>query len=154
MKETKDKNKENGQKLYKIRLYKDFEFPSFSISPSNTLEDLYIKSLEELNDNFNRENYFSLEISQILPFTLEKPLPKDEDRRDFNFFVREIALYDLESRYGKLEYKTNPKVFDRRTKNDGMGVDPESPYKLKVEVENYFHERVQHYFNILKNIVV
>jgi len=154
MKETKDKKKDNNQKLYKVRIYKDFEFPSFSINANNTMEDLYIKSLEEVNDNFSRENYFELDILQVLPFTLEKPLPEDEDRRDFNFFIREIALHDLEAKYGKLEYKTNPSVFDKRTRNDGTGIDPECPYKLKTEVENFFHERAQHYLNILKNKLV
>lgn len=154
MKETKD----NNQKLYKIRIYKDFEFPSFSIDSNNKLEDLYTKSIEEVEENFHggEEGYFELEVTHILPFELKKDLQRVNTERamyDYNFFIREIAINDLETKYGKLDYEANPTIFDRRTRNNGE-IDTHSSYGLKSEIENYYIERVKHYCTVLENKMI
>lgn len=154
MKETKKDNITN-QKLYRIRIYKDFEFPSFSINQDNTIADLLNKSMEELSENYSAESYdyFDHELIQVMPFSLEKELPKLSSRfnTNFNFAIREIAINDVEQKYGKLNYESNPSIFDKRTKSNGESIDPRSPYHLKGEVEDYYSERVQHYANILEN---
>lgn len=155
MNETKDNS---GQRLYRVRIYKDFDIPSFSVDENNKLSDLYTKSLEEVIENsHDNRNYFDFEILHVMPFAFKKELPKDLDNRwrnDFNFFIREIAINDLEAKFGKLDYKINPSIFDKRTKNDGNGVDPYSPYNLKTELEDYFSERVKHYISVLENKVI
>jgi len=152
MKETKD----SSQKLYKIRIFKDFEFPSFSISADNTLYDLYVQSLDELRENFNGENYFELEVKQILPFKFTREVEEEERGepgviKDYRFLIKEIAIRDVEDKFGKLDYNSNPSIFDRRTRNDGSGLDIHSPYYPKVEVDAYYSERVKHYYEIIEN---
>jgi hypothetical protein len=154
MKGTKD----NNQKLYKVRIYKDFEFPSFSIDQNNKLQDLCLKSLEEVEENFHKDDdYFEIEVVQELPFVFNKEVGRIDDNRirfDINFFIREIAINDLEAKFGKLDYKSNPDIFDRRTRNDGTGIDENSPYHLKEEVDKYYGERVKHYCAVIENKLI
>ncbi len=153
MKETKD----NNQKLFKIRVFKDFEFPSFSIEKDNTMQDLYNKSMEELRENYNNNNnYFEYELVQVTPFVLRKE-PENLSvnwNNNFNFFIRELAINELEEKYGKIDYKTNPDIFDKRTRNHGNGVDQDSPYHLKAEIEDFFSNRVNHYVNLFENKLI
>lgn len=142
----------NNQKLIKVRVYKDFEFPSFSINQDNSLEDLYHKSLEEVEDNFQEEGYFQIEIIQTLPFTLKKDQEHQKTMgHNFGFFIREIALADLAAKYGEINYERNPEIFDRRTRNNGEGAVEDSPYNLKEEVEQFYSDRVSYYLKALEN---
>lgn len=154
MKETKVSKQ---QHLYKVRVFKDFDFPSFSIDKENRLQDLFSKSLDEVGENFHKgERYFDFEVMHVLPFTFTREVERVNTERasyDFNFFIREIAMNDLEAKYGKLDYDSNPTIFDRRTRNNGE-IDPHSPFNLKADVEEYYLERVRHYCSILENKMV
>lgn len=140
-----------NQKLYKIRIYKDFEFPSFSINQENTLLDLYDKSLEEVHDNLKTEDYFELEVTQTLPFTLKREEEPNKMKSSLKFFIKEVAIRDLETKYGELDYEKNPSIYDKRTRNNGRGADADSPYYLKTEVEDYFSMKVNYYSEIFLN---
>lgn len=144
----------NKQTIYKIRFYKDFEFPSFSIDKNNTLADLHNKSIEEVKENINNENidsYFNTEVTSILPFEIKINIPNfqiDSIPKDISYFIREFALADLEEKYGPLDFEKNPNIFDKRTKNKYGYIIENSPYVLKNNIENFYIERVEKYLNI------
>lgn len=148
MEEIKTTDEETPQILYNIRVYKDFQFPSFCIDKNNHLSDLYTKSLQELAENFQTEGYFNLEIKQKLPFSiktlegLQNPGPINGPI-DVNFLVNELALKETESKYGVFDYKKNPSIY--------QNVEKGSPYTPNIlpEVEKYFVDRYSYFLSII-----
>lgn len=140
-----------NQKMYKVRLFRDFEFPAFSVNNSNVLEDLTYKSLDEVGENFQQENYFQIEVDQDLPFILNKKLAKIKGgNRHANFIVKEISLIETELKFGELDYVKNPHLFQVSEEFGDNLV--ESGIKLYVtdEIEQFFTSKVNLYSKSLQ----
>lgn len=127
--------KHNNQSIYKIKIYKEFEFPSFSIDSNNKLSDLYVKSLENINENLNTENYFEVVIENILPFKFQDKTIEKGEINNTNFLIKEFCIADTEEKYGKLNMDLNPNIFT-------------STGTLIKEVENFYLSRNNFYNKI------
>lgn len=150
-------NKPISQVLYKVRVYKDFEFPSFSIDKNQHIADLYSKSLEEVSENFDKdENYFQMELTQIVPFSIKEIQKKEEEMRgrkvgvDYNLLIGILSTGAFEKKYGVINYETNPDIYDQKIKNNGS-IDGYAPYALKPEVERYYLDTYKYYSNLIRN---
>ena len=51
--------KKNNQQIYRVRVYKDFDYPSFSIDKNKRLEDISYKAMEEVKESIHNTNYFN-----------------------------------------------------------------------------------------------
>lgn len=132
----KDKEK-NDQKIYRVRVYKDFDYPSFSIDKNNKLQDLSYKIIEDLHENINHnanlDTYFNFEILQVLPFSLNHQIEETTNNTNYDFFIREIALDILQQKYGEINYAKNPDIFEMSKKTD-----TEVVFTLKPEIEDHY----------------
>lgn len=135
--------KKSNQQIYKIRLYKEFSFPSFSIDKNNTLADVTHRALEELKDNLQNPEYFQVEITNILPFTLKSDFQESTGNMDYDFFVRELAINDTKERYGELDYDKNPKIFEK-----GNQTQSSVTYNVLPEVEDFFVKKLKKYISL------
>ena len=118
--------KKNSQQIYKIRVYKDFDFPSFSIDKNN--------------------EFFNFEIVNILPFSLGNEIEEITGNMDYDFFIKEIALESTRENFGDLDYETNPKIFEKVNKTDVSVT-----FNLKPEVENFFIKQVRKYASLFNS---
>lgn len=147
------KKSDSTQQIYRVRVYKDFDFPSFSINHRNRLEDLTYNALEEVKESAHRGERFECEIINVLPFSLEasEELEKMEKNKasDLNFFIREIALNDTQEVYGELNFDKNPNLFVK-VQDDKLSV----RFNLKPEIETHFIKRMQILSKIAENKVV
>lgn len=154
-----------SQIIYNVRIYKDFQFPSFSIDKQNSLQDLFTKSLQEVSENYNNPNYFELELKQELPFsvkTIERLEQKLELQRntDVSFLIRELCINDTETKYGVLDPSQNPKIYNYRKRQEGESGDAyallkaTSYPKLLPEVEEFYLNRYNHYREVLEPKIV
>lgn len=147
------KKNESSQQIYRVRVYKDFDFPSFSINHRNRLEDLTYNALEEVKEHAHRGEHFKCEIINILPFSLKasEELENLEKNRftDLNFFIREVALNDTQETYGELNFDKNPNLFIK-TQDDKLTV----KFSLKPEIETFFINRIQTLSRLFENKTV
>lgn len=138
--------KKNSQQIYKIRVYKDFDFPSFSIDKNNLLSDLSFKCIEEVKENSHNNEFFNFEIVNILPFSLGNEIEEITGNMDYDFFIKEIALESTRENFGDLDYETNPKIFEKVNKTDVSVT-----FNLKPEVENFFIKQVRKYASLFNS---
>ena len=138
--------KKNSQQIYKIRVYKDFDFPSFSIDKNNLLSDLSFKCIEEVKENSDNNEFFNFEIVNILPFSLGNEIEEITGNMDYDFFIKEIALESTRENFGDLDYETNPKIFEKVNKTDVSVT-----FNLKPEVENFFIKQVRKYASLFNS---
>lgn len=143
----KGKEKSSTQQIYKVRMYRDFSFPSFSVNKNNTLEDLTYKAMEEVKENYRNERFFNFEIINVLPFTLKTEIEEISGNMDYDFFIKEIALEDTREKYGEIDYEKNPDIFELGTKSDTSVT-----YNLKPKIEDYFLERLRKHILTFGNL--
>ena len=144
MKEETKKN--NQQHIYRVRAYRDFDYPSFSINKVNKLEDISYKALDEMKENSDTPNYFNFEIINVLPFSLRVSVEDTTENMDYDFFIREISLAATREKYGELNYETNPKIFEKEGETD-LSV----AFHILEEVENYYVNQVKKYTELIRN---
>ncbi len=143
------KKSESGQQIYRVRAYKDFDFPSFSINHRNRLEDLTYNALQELKDFAHTGENFNFEIINVMPFSLKTSVEDTVKNPDYNFFIREIALQETQDKFGELNFDVNPSLFIKVQDEPTI-----VKFNLKPEIENYFVERIQTLNRVLENKVV
>jgi len=150
MKET-TKTDSKGQQIYRVRVYKDFDFPSFSINKNNRLEDVSYKALAEARENIlnSNEDYLNFEIINILPFSLKTKIEDTTRNTDYDFFIREIALESLRSKYGEVSHETNPSLFVKVAESPTQVI-----YNLIEEAEAFYHKEVKRYTVALNNKLI
>lgn len=145
----KEEKKNSNQQLYRVRLYKDFDFPSFSVSRDNRLEDMAYGALEEMKENYKNTGYFNLELINVLPFSLKTEVTETTNNTNYDFLIREISLENTKEKYGSLEYKDNPKNFSVVSKSDTSVT-----LCLLPEIEDYFIKQIKKYTNLVKTRTV
>lgn len=145
MKENK-KSAKSSQEIYRLRVYKDFEYPSFSIDKNNRLEDASYKALEDVRENSENPDYFKCEITHVLPFTLKSNIEEIESSTDYDFFIREIALENTREKFGEINYETNPSIYEAISKTDTSVT-----LHLIPEVEEFYITQVRKYATLIKN---
>lgn len=149
----KEQKKNNPQQIYRVRVYKDFDFPSFSINHRNRLEDLTYNALEEIRESAHRGERFECEIINVLPFSLNasEDLEKIEKNKssDLTFFIREVALNDTQEKFGELNFDKNPSLFVK-VQDDKLSV----RFNLKPEIEDYFVKKIQNLSKLFENKTV
>lgn len=144
------KKNDSTQQIYRVRVYKDFDFPSFSINHRNRLEDLTYNALEEIKEYVHRGEQMQFELINVLPFSLEnaEKLEGQEKKHNFNynFFIREIAINDTQATYGELNFEKNPDLFVK-VQDDKLTV----KFSLKPEIEAFFVNRIQTLHRLFEN---
>ncbi len=139
----KEKEKSN-QQIYRVRVYKDFDFPSFSINKSNRLADVSYMAMEEIRNNSQDQSYFNFEIINVLPFTLRTQIVETTNNSDYDFFIREVALQKITSLYGEIDYEKNPDIFIK-TSDTGTSVS----FNLRLDIEDIYLKEVRNLTNMI-----
>jgi hypothetical protein len=149
----KEDKKFRKQKIYRLRIYKDFEFPSFSINKHNKLKDLSQAALETLKENSKNDNmddYFSFEIIQELPFSIrEEEVIPSTGNIDYDYIVREIALEHTKEKYGELDPQINPSLF-KVSEKTSISI----TYNLIREIEIFYITQIQKYNTLIADKIV
>jgi len=145
----KNKDKSKNQQIYRVRVYRNFDFPSFSVDKNNTLEDITFKAREEVRENHENPDYFKCEIINVLPFSLKTEVEETTQNSDYDFFIREIALESVKDKYGDISYESNPSIYEKRDES-AVSV----TLYLKPEIELYYLEQVRKFTNVIRNKTV
>lgn len=145
-KKSNQKEEKTTQQIYRVRVYKDFDYPSFSINKLNKLEDVSFKAMEEMRENYDNPNYFNFEIINILPFSLKTEITETTGDVDYDFFIREISLEAVREKYGEISYETNPKIFQKISETDTSVT-----YNLIAEVEAYYIIQIKRYTDLIRH---
>ena len=143
MKEQKN-SKGSNQQIYRIRVFKDFDIPSFSVDKRNLLSDLSYRSLEEVRENFQHPEYFNFEVINVMPFTLKTEINETTGNADYDFFIREIALDATREKFGELNYEKNPDLFEKREETATSVT-----FHLREDVEHFYVRQLQRISNLL-----
>lgn len=143
MKEQKN-NKGTNQQIYRIRVFKDFDIPSFSVDKKNLLSDLSYRSLEEVRENFQHPEYFNFEVINVMPFTLKTEVNETTGNADYDFFIREVALDATREKFGELNYEKNPSLFEKREETPTTVT-----FHLREDIELFYVKQLQRISNLL-----
>ena len=145
--------KSNEQQIYRVRVYKDFDFPSFSIDHRRKLEDLAYNAIEEMKESSHRGENLNVEVINVLPFSLKIPeevIQKEKQRSgDLNFFIREVALNETQIKFGELNFDKNPSLF---TKVSDKTISVR--FRVNPEIEEFFVDKIQNLSMLFENKIV
>lgn len=140
------KEKKTNQKLYKYRIYKDFEMPSFAIDNGDIDYNLMDQAYKEVQENSKNRDYFQGEIIDVVPFTTNKYPNMLKEKFNYSKLVKALILEEIQKEYGELDFDKNPDLFEREEK-DGFRV----TFNLKDEIQDKMYDLNQKYNQIAKN---
>ena len=140
------KEKKTNQKLYKYRIYKDFEMPSFAIDNGDIDYNLMDQAYKEVQENSKNRDYFQGEIVDVVPFTTNKYPNMLKEKFNYSKLVKALTLEEIQKEYGELDFDKNPDLFEREEK-DGFRV----TFNLKDEIQDKMYDLNQKYNQIAKN---
>lgn len=140
------KEKKTNQKLYKYRIYKDFEMPSFAIDSGDIDYNLMDQAYREVWENSKNRDYFQGEIVDVIPFTTNKYPNMLKEKFNYSKLVKALTLEEIQKEYGELDFDKNPDLFEREEK-DGFRV----TFNLKDEIQDKMYDLNQKYNQIAKN---
>ena len=140
------KEKKTNQKLYKYRIYKDFEMPSFAIDSGDIDYNLMDQAYKEVQENSKNRDYFQGEIIDVVPFTTNKYPNMLKEKFNYSKLVKALTLEEIQKEYGELDFDKNPDLFEREEK-DGFRV----TFNLKDEIQDKMYDLNQKYNQIAKN---
>lgn len=140
------KNKKTDQKLYKYRIYRDFEMPSFAIDNEDIDYNLMDQAYREVLENSKNRDYFQGEIVDVIPFTTNKYPNMLNEKFNYSKLVKALTLDEIQKEYGELDFDKNPDLFEREEK-DGFRV----TFNLKDEIQDKMYDLNQKYNQIAKN---
>lgn len=140
------KEKKTNQKLYKYRIYKDFEMPSFAIDNGDIDYNLMDQAYKEVQENSKNRDYFQGEIIDVVPFTTNKYPNMLKEKFNYSKLVKALTLEEIQKEYGELDFDKNPDLFEREEK-DGFRV----TFNLKDEIQDKMYDLNQKYNQIAKN---
>jgi hypothetical protein len=142
---------DSTQKIYKVRIYKDFYFPSFSVNKNAPLGELTLNAIDEIKENFEDEGYFEAEVLDILPFNFREEAAIPELKIGTGTLIRELAFSIMEQKYGKLDPTVNKDLFEEI--NDLRG-DMRIQFYLRGDIEKEYSKLLNTFYNIEQTLRV
>lgn len=159
------------QKVYRVTLSKTFEYHSAVIDEGNFLSDLHAKAVDDfvskLGSSSARPSDFDCKLEAELPFRVRLARNTEKDPKnvrvqnvDLDFMIQEIALELIEKKYGKLNWKENPKVFVQlNSTSESRNAYEESNYRtsnfyLKPEIEEELNQSIENLLDTMRRRVL
>lgn len=155
-------------KIYKVVISSSISYPDMVIDKHNRVKDLAYKAVEDFiekvrNPQFDeRKLEFALDSEEEFQFMKPKETSNAKfGRNTVDHLVGLLAVADTEANFGgTLDLKVSDNLFAREPDQIIPQLDGGEPirrigmFRMKPNVEEYYHSRINHYYTIFRDKVL